>query len=389
MAARTNDSVVTSDLVVISHLRWGWVWQRPQHLVSRFARERARAGSRTWFVEEPAFGDVPAPRLMTSSTDHGITRVWLLLPDELDNGEHPGFDAPGSSRYGELLADLLDEAGATRPDVLLYTPMALEIAEAIEPGRLFYDVMDDLASFKGAPQGLVLRHRRALTEAAVVFAGGRSLHRSVRQHRPAATCLLFPSGVETSHYARSWALRTAHERPVAGYVGVIDERVDLALVADLAAAMPDWTIRMVGPVAKIDPEDLPQAENLEYPGRADYEDLPMVLAGFDVALMPFALNEATRSISPTKTLEYLAAGLPVVSTRVPDVVADHEGVVALADDGTAFAAACREVLHDSREERQARTRRIARDHEWDVIAERMGLAMAAAAHAYEAAEAPA
>jgi glycosyltransferase involved in cell wall biosynthesis len=256
--------------------------------------------------------------------------------------------------------------------------MALDVAAELEPGTLSYDVMDDLASFKNAPEGLRLRQRRLLAQSDVVFAGGRSLHRSVEQQRK-APCHLFPSGVETAHFEKSRSLREARDGKVAGYVGVIDERVDLDLVRDLAAALPEWTIRMVGPLAKISASDLPQAPNIEYPGMAAYSDLPAVMAGFDVALMPFALNEATRSISPTKTLEYLAAGLPVVSTRVPDVVADYTGVVHLADTAAEFAEACDAVLLHSRLERDRRLRPIKRRHEWDVIASSMAEIMTDAA----------
>jgi glycosyltransferase involved in cell wall biosynthesis len=154
-------------------------------------------------------------------------------------------------------------------------------------------------------------------------------------------------------------------------VGVLDERLDLDLVRGLARALPDWTIRMVGPVTKIDPAHLPQGPNIEYRGHTPYEELPGVMADFDVALMPFALNEATRSISPTKTLEYLAAGLPVVSTRVPDVVADYSGVVHLTDDAAGFAAACREVVEHSREDRDRRLRPLQERQEWDWIAAAM------------------
>ena len=158
---------------------------------------------------------------------------------------------------------------------------------------------------------------------------------------------------------------------MAGYVGVIDERLDLELIGRLAEQLPDWTLRVVGPVAKIDPDDLPQGPNLEYPGMASYAELPAVMAGFDVALMPFALNDATRNISPTKTLEYLAAGLPVVSTRVPDVVGDYEEVVHLADDGEEFAAACRHVLLDDPHARDRRARPLQTRQEWDHIAASM------------------
>jgi len=364
------------DLVVLSHLRWPWVWQRPQHIVSRLAAQRAASGARTWFVEEPVVGDVDEPTIARAEVD-GIQQVWLVLPPSMSpdvrSAAHPhdrGFEDPGAQGYGELLAEALREAGsAPHPDVWLYTPMALDIAQALEPGRLIYDVMDDLASFKDAPIGLVLRQRRLLAEADVVFTGGPSLHRGIQRHRSDAH--LFRSGVETTHYARSRALRHERERKVAGYVGVIDERLDLELIGRLAATLPDWTIRIVGPVAKIDPADLPHAANLEYPGMVAYDELPTVMAGFDVALMPFALNESTRSISPTKTLEYLAAGLPVVSTRVPDVVADYADVVHLADDGDAFAEACRKVVLDDCSARDRRVRPLQARQEWDHIAESM------------------
>jgi glycosyltransferase involved in cell wall biosynthesis len=365
------------DLVVLSHLRWPWVWQRPQHIVSRLARERAAHGARTWFVEEPVVDDVDSPRLATEEVD-GVTRVWLVMPrrtsPEVRSPNHPhdrGFEDPAARDYGALLVRALQDAGRpARPDVWLYTPMALDTAQALDAGCLVYDVMDDLASFKDAPEGLVLRQRRLLTQADVVFTGGPSLHRGIQRQRTEAVHL-FRSGVETDHYATSRRLRGPHDRPVAGYVGVIDERLDLELIGRLAAELPDWTVRIVGPVAKIDPADLPQAPNLEYPGMASYGELPTVMAGFDVALMPFALNEATRNISPTKTLEYLAAGLPVVSTRVRDVVDDYSDVVHLADDGAQFAAACRKVAQDDCGARDRRVRPLQARQEWDHIAESM------------------
>lgn len=347
-----------AELVVLSHLRWTFVWQRPQHIISRLATDR-----RTWFVEEPLACDVAAPRLRTE--DHGsVTRVWLEVPGE----GHVGFDHRGDATYASAVEELLGTSDDRT--VWLYTPMALDMAMVLRPTKLVYDVMDDLASFKGAPAELRLRHRQALRQADVVFTGGRSLYRGVVAHRPHDTHL-FASGVEPEHFAPASALRPADRaEPVAGYVGVIDERVDLDLLGDLAGALPDWKICMVGPVAKIDPASLPQAPNLVYPGPQPYPCLPEVMAGFDVALMPFALNEATRSISPTKTLEYFAAGLPVVSTRVPDVVADHGAHVHLADDGDAFADACRRARRRHPAAR-ADLDAVVRRNTWDSIAARM------------------
>lgn len=357
----------TPDLVVLSHLRWTWVWQRPQHLVSRIAAQRAATGGRTWFVEEPELGDVAEPVLRQEERD-GITRVWLVLPGvPTEPVNRVGFDDPAASAYPELLRSLVaPQLGHPTPDVWLYTPMALDLARPLD-GRLVYDVMDDLAAFKDAAPGLVLRQRRLLAEAEVVFTGGPSLDRAVRRQRHGPVHL-FRSGVDTEHYRSSRALRRPHHRPVAGYVGVIDERLDLDLLDRLAQELHDWTLQVVGPVAKIDPADLPRRDNLEYPGMATYAELPAVMAGFDVALMPFALNEATRSISPTKTLEYLAAGLPVVSTRVPDVVDDYEGIVHLADDAGSFAAACRRALEEDPAARDALVAPRAARQEWDAIA---------------------
>jgi glycosyltransferase involved in cell wall biosynthesis len=354
-----------NELIVLSHLRWDWVWQRPQHLVSRLG-----SSCSTWYVEEPL---TPSPdyagenRLNHDRTD-GLNRAWLEIPDQ---GRHVGFVDQVLPDYIEQLPELLGAPGGERV-VWLYTPMALELALALEPTTLVYDVMDDLAAFKDAPPELVVRQRQALRRADVVFAGGRSLHRSiVRQGRKDA--LLFPSGVETEHYrVPTAAHRTPGHRPVAGYVGVLDERLDLGLLADLARSLPEWEIRMYGPVAKIDPATLPQAENITYAGYTRYADLPAAMADMDVALMPFALNEATHSISPTKTLEYLAAGLPVVSTRVPDVVADFPGVVHLRDDGAGFAALCRSLgRRDPSRSPKPQARELLKTYHWDAIAAQM------------------
>jgi glycosyltransferase involved in cell wall biosynthesis len=350
----------TDELVVFSHLPWTFVWQRPQHLVSRLGRGRT-----VWFVEEPQVADVTEPRLRTEERD-GVRRVWLDVPGP---ERLAGFDDPAAAGYADLVAGLLGSApGRT---VWLYTPLALPLAERLDRRMLVYDVMDDLSSFAHASPALRLMQQRALREAHVVFAGGRSIHRGLAG-RCSPPAHLVPSGVEPEHYTPARALRGRRERPVAGYVGVVDERLDLDLVAGLAERLPDWDVELVGPVFKIEPSSLPQAPNLRYPGMQPYARLPEVMAGFDVALMPFALNDATRSISPTKTLEYLAAGLPVVSTRIADVVADYDEIVDLRDDAAGFADACRHVLAHPPAQRDAKVAPILEASRWDVIAARMG-----------------
>lgn len=329
------------DLVVLSHLPWAWVWQRPQHLISRLA-----PGRRVWFVERPVERDVATARLGLKPAGP-VCRVRLELPRFSLARD---FNEPGAEMYGELLVDVLGAAG-TGSDVWLYAPTALAMGEALRPRLLAYDFMDDLSAFVGSDDDVRALQSAALRRADVVFCGGRSLFRAAVAERGKRDTHLFPSGVDFAHFAEPRRSRSG-SRPVAGFVGVLDERFDLDLLAGIARELPDWDIRLIGPVAKIDQTAVPQAENLHYDGMRSYQELPQLMAALDVALMPFALNRYTRSISPTKTLEYLAAGLPVVSTRVPDVVADWSGHVRLEDDAPGFARACRELYGQSTHEQQ-------------------------------------
>ncbi|HEX8343219.1 MAG TPA: glycosyltransferase [Actinoplanes sp.] len=370
-SATPAETAPEPSLIVLSHLPWTWVWQRPQHLISRLG-----AGRRTWFVEQPVRADVSTPTLRHADVGP-VHRVWLEVPHEVTVGDSPLLPF---ELYGDQVAALLGD-DATGSDVWLYSPMALGLAESLSPRLLAYDVMDDLSAFADGGASMAEHQQRALRRADIAFAGGRSLHRVAAAVRGPDGVHLFPSGVEVDHYATSRQLRRHRARPAAGYVGVIDERLDLRMIADLAAALPGWDIHLVGPIIKIDPASVPQAANLHYPGMQAYDELPAVMARLDVALMPFALNDATRAISPTKTLEYLAAGLPVVSSRVPDVVTDWGGVVHFADDGAGFADACLAVRDDCVAARDTRVAPLRRRHEWDAIAAEMRGLLAAAAEA--------
>ena len=353
-------------LVVFSHLRWDWVWQRPQQLVSRLAEEFTR----TIFVEEPVSTDRVDRPVVRVEQRGPVERLWLEVPGP---DERCGFEDPRSAPLGDLLASRIGSCADVT--AWLYCPLALPHAVAIGPTMIAYDVMDDLAAFAQAPRNMRERQRELLSRADVVFTGGRSLQRSVVSVRPDATCC--PSGVDAEHYRPALAVRAARARrpPVAGYVGVLDERLDLELLRDLARELPDWRIEMVGPVAKIDPRSLPAEPNIAYLGARSYQELPAIMGGFDVALMPFALNEATRSISPTKSLEYLAAGLPIVSTRIADVVSDVGHLVDLADDGQEFALACRRQLDTDPQLRLQAAKPLLRWNHWDAIAARMHAAL--------------
>ncbi|MDQ2653373.1 MAG: glycosyltransferase [Chloroflexota bacterium] len=355
-------------LVCFSHLRWDFVWQRPQHLLTRFARTMP-----VYVVEEPEAGHTQAG-LRVAEQD-GVTVVTPLLPDCTE-----GFGPVTNDQIRELLTPLLEPLAAPREVILWYlTPMAYGAEPpGLDPALVVFDAMDELANFNGAPLGLREREQALMAEADLVFTGGPSLYEARKDHHPAVHC--FPSGVETEHFAqaangiprpRDLASRP---RPVLGYYGVIDERLDLGLIDAVAASHPEWTIAMIGPVAKISQADLPQRPNIVYYGAQTYASLPAFLACFDVALLPFARNKATRFISPTKTLEYLAAGKPVVSTPIADVIDLYGDVVRFGATPEGFAAAIDALLHEdhtARTRRESRSRSIAAGYDWDSIAARM------------------
>ncbi len=329
------------DLVALSHLRWSFVYQRPQHLMSRFARER-----RVFFVEEP-IGEPggAAPRLAVTESPEGVTLVVPHLPERL-----AADPAAAEGTVADLLAALLAERGSGGQVLWTWTPMALPWARGLTPAAVVYDCMDELSLFAGAPPELLAREERLLAAADLVFTGGRSLYEAKRGRHPAVHC--FPSSIDAVHFgrARSTCPDPADQgsipRPRLGYFGVIDERLDRELLAGLAAERPDWQLVLVGPVVKIDAATLPRARNIHYLGMKPYEELPAYLAGWDVALLPFAVNDATRFISPTKTPEYLAGGRRVVSTPIRDVVEPYGrlGLVEIARDVRELAAAVERSL---------------------------------------------
>ena len=337
-------------LVVLSHLRWGFVFQRPQHLLTRLARHFD-----IFFVEEPVYVD-DVPRMHRTGR---FAQVEVLTPHTRERT--PGFSNGQLEAMKPLIAEFMAERGIAEPIVWLYTPMALPLVADMEPRAVIYDCMDDLASFKFAPPELVAREAELMAIADVVTTGGPSLYEARKDRHPNIHCL--PSAVDVEHFAPRNLDGSAPEAQVAaelhrtmahprlGFFGVIDERLDLALVAGLADRRPDWQIVMVGPVVKIDPATLPQRPNIRWVGMQSYEALPHHLSHWDVCLLPFALNEATRFISPTKTLEYLAGGKPVVSTPIHDVVSLYGPAVRIGADADEFVHCIEQALAESPEER--------------------------------------
>jgi UDP-galactopyranose mutase len=339
-------------VVAGSHLRHDGVWQRPQQVLSRIATRVP-----VLFVEEP----FTALQDANAFIEHGSFTVLRPLRRE------PNFDEVGAV----TLRGVRQWLAGRVPLVWLYTPMMLQLA-ALERAGLVYDCMDELSAFRFAPPQLQERETELLARADLVFAGGRALYESRRSY--GAKVHLYPSGVDFERFAAAHtiaphALFAMLDRPVFGYFGVIDERIDFAILAELADRRLH-TI-MVGPLAKIDPRVLKHSPHLHFTGRIAYERLPSFLAGFDVALMPFARNGATRYISPTKTPEYLAGRKPVVSTPVPDVVAAYGEVVRFAETPEAFADACEAAASRHDLERLARGEALAHAASWDAIVSSM------------------
>jgi UDP-galactopyranose mutase len=327
-------------LLCFSHLRWDFVFQRPQQLMSRFADEMT-----VIFWEEPMeAGDDETPMLrVRAAEDHPNVRIVVpQLPKGLTGDER---DA--------ALKRLLDaySAGLSRPIVAwYYTPMMLPFSRDLDASVVVFDAMDELSKFKFAPQNLLDLEQELIDRADLVFTGGSSLYEAKKDRHDSVH--LFPSSVDRCHFAKARAMQfdpadqEELPRPRLGFYGVIDERFDIELLDRVAGMRPDWSFVMVGPVVKIDPEDLPKRHNIHYLGGKKYEQLPAYLSGWDVALMPFAMNESTQFISPTKTPEYLAGGKPVVSSPIKDVVRHYgqlEGV-GIASTPEEFVDECERML---------------------------------------------
>ena len=359
-------NIIQADLLCFSHLRWHFVTQRPQHLLSRAARDR-----RVFFWEEPIWhgeGELPLGKDgelgMHLEMVQEAPSLWILRP-------HITWGIDFEVGQRALLADLMEQFSIQRYVRWYYTPMALGFSRHLAAEVTVYDCMDELTGFLGAPPDLAERERQLLADSDVVFTGGISLYEVKRlQH---ANVHAFPSSIDVAHFAQGQlglaepADQSTIPHPRAGFYGVVDERFDTALLASVAALRPQTHFVIVGPVVKIDPATLPQGKNIHYLGAKGYGELPSYLAGWDVALLPFALNEATRYISPTKTPEYLAAGKPVVSTPIRDVVLGYgqSGMVTIAETATEFATAIDLALLSPLESwREAVARRL-KQNSWD------------------------
>lgn len=364
----SNDLVQVDDATVVcfSHLRWDFVYQRPQHLLSRFSQLHD-----VFFIEEPIFEDVSAPELRLSPRGDRIQVGVPVLPHGLS-------DSGKILAQRQLVDKLLAGLGASRRIFWYYTPMALLFSRHLHADVVAFDSMDELSAFRGAPPELLALEEEMMGRADVVFTGGHSLYEA-KKHRH-SDIHAFPSSIDTKHFGRGRAAdrqdpadQAGIPHPRLGFFGVVDERFDIDLLRDVAAAKPDWQFVMIGPVVKIDPADLPKAPNIHWLGGRSYQQLPDYVGGWDIGFMPFALNESTRFISPTKTPEFLAAGLPVVSTPIHDVIRSYgdENYVEIAQDAASVVKSAEELMAMERGPWLQRVDQKLAESSWDQTFERI------------------
>jgi glycosyltransferase involved in cell wall biosynthesis len=355
-------------IIVHSHLKWDWVWQRPQQFLSRLSR-----GHRVLFVENPDFSDNVADtrsHLREVGDFPNITVLQIELPTArrndtawIDKERRRTVESLLNGPFGQNFSSIVQ---------WFYDPMAVTgFAGQLDEELIVYDCMDELSLFRGAPRELVRRERELLALADVVFAGGPKIWNAKRKLNP--NCFCYGCGVDAKHFAQACnpELQVPGDvaglpRPIFGYIGVVDERIDYELLGFLADST-QGSVVMVGPSTKVDPVTFPRRKNLHWLGGRDYSDLPRYAKSFDVCIMPFAMNEATRFINPTKALEYMATGRPIVSTPIEDVVAQFHDVITIAENVPAFATACEDSAAQPDSRRIERGLALAQENSWESI----------------------
>jgi glycosyltransferase involved in cell wall biosynthesis len=367
------DAASLPPIIVHCHLCWDWVWQRPQQFVSRLSRWH-----KILFVEtlapDPCLSS-PLARFRSPEQFPNITILQIQFPLwRWNDGKYV------DRTRRKLVQDFVQGPGAgqfEKPVQWFYDPMTVT-AFAGQMGEVLtvYDCMDELSQFRGAPPDMAAREEQLLSVADVVFTGGRKLYESKRESNP--NCHFYGCGVEVDHFGKALAAEmkvpddlARLPKPILGYFGVVDERMDYELIRKLARANPHWSVAMIGPSLKVDAAALPQERNLHWLGPKNYSDLPAYCKGFDLCLMPFALNESTEFINPTKALEYMASGRQIVSTAISDVIRNFGSVVKVADGDERFISLCREALAQPDRKAVNRGIQMAQQNSWDSVVDRL------------------
>jgi glycosyltransferase involved in cell wall biosynthesis len=339
------------DMVVFCHLRWDFVYQRPQHIISRIAKNR-----KVLFIEEPWFREEQSDSRLIKINDnlhvlqpnaHTIDDIAAILPQYVSKNIETGW---------------------------FYSASFVPLLNYFSFGTIIYDCMDELSLFKGAPEKLIEQEKYLMGHAEIVFTGGKSLYESKIKHHGNVYC--FPSSVDREHFKKALnGISIPEDMPegklTVGYFGVIDERIDMQLINSVALLKPEVNFVMIGPLAKIGEHELAKQHNIHYLGMKDYRELPAYLKGFAIAMMPFALNDATKYISPTKTLEYMAAGKAIISTAITDVVRDYSNCVSIVNSAEEFAAAIESIMAAETFKRITAYSDILEKTSWDTTVQNM------------------
>lgn len=328
------------NLICFSHLRWNFVYQRPQHIIKRLSEK-----FNTIYAEEPIFDAVAESYYCFTQINESL---FVLVP-------HLRSDLSEEQKIGQLKVMLRNILKADNGDDVIfwyYTPMAMEFSDSFSPALTIYDCMDELSAFKFAPHALQQLEKDLMRKADLVFTGGHTLYQEKKKFH--SDIYPFPSSIDKAHFhkARIKDISPEDQENIKGvrlgFFGVIDERFDIELIDQMAQLKPDWQFILIGPIVKIEVDSLPRLDNIHYMGQKTYDQLPAYLSGWDIALIPFLLNESTKYISPTKTPEYLAAGIPVISTPITDVVNPYgiEGLVSICGNAGEFVAAAEIELEE-------------------------------------------
>lgn len=367
-----KDFVKPKTMIVFSHLRWEFVKQRPQHLLERMATEID-----VIFVEEPI-----------AFQEHEYGTAHTFIPYPRLTVIQPKIDKTDFESLQDVIYTYTNFDKQNKPVLWFYSPSFVAMSSLLPKSLVVYDCMDELTQFKGAPPELITQEKALLSQADLVFTGGRSLYETKRNQHDAVYC--FPSSVDEKHFAKATKKSTKLPADVAkikgkkvGFYGVIDERLDLDLLEKTAKLLPKVQFLMIGPVVKISETDLPKRANIHYLGSKNYERLPAYLKSFDVAFMPFALNKATEFISPTKTLEFMAAYKPIISTGIRDVKKVYKKEVKVVKTPQQMATAITAYLKETDKERAARVelqKAVLKQTSWDKTASQMKQLIAVKIH---------
>lgn len=361
-----NTMCETTDLLVFSHLRWDFVFQRPQHLLSRHAKYR-----RVFYFEEPVFGMTEVPRLHLRETTENVQVVVPYLPSNVDNEMLLNV-------MTDLIDELIYEEELIDYTLWYYTPMAISFTSHLEARATIFDCMDELSLFKDAPQSLIEMETELFKKADVVFTGGHSLYEAKKKYHQNIHPL--PSSIDYNHFSQARYQLVEPDDQInipplrIGFYGVVDERFNINLLEEIADLRPEYQFIIIGPTAKINPNSLPIRKNIHYLGKKEYHALPLYLSAWDCAMMPFALNDATKYISPTKTPEYLAAGIPVVSTSIKDVISPYHSqkLVHIADTAEKFIEEIEIALLEKKSpEWLDRVDHYLKNNSWDITFKKM------------------